>query len=77
MPKPCPTCGNPSRQHDLAATARHLDISMGTLKTHRFNLGTFPQPDGSMGRSPWWDGPTLDKWRVKHPTKKRGDDANE
>lgn len=70
-PKACPACARGDDRHGREDAAAHLGITVGTLKSHRYNTQTFPAPDGHLARSPWWHRQTLDNWRGDHPAKPR------
>ena len=67
----CPTCAAGRTEHFKPEAAAHLGITAGTLKTHRFNTGTFPKPDGLRMGSPYWLTETLNTWRAAHPARPR------
>jgi predicted DNA-binding transcriptional regulator AlpA len=59
-------------QLDRKAVAELLGISAATVsrmlndRSNR-NRYDFPEPDGRIGRSPWWWSTTIMQWRKKRP----------
>ena len=57
-------------QLDTAAVAQRLGITPASVRRYMMADRAhydFPQPDGHIGRSPWWWSTTIDRWRKKHP----------
>lgn len=57
-------------QLDTAAVADRLQVTPSTVRRYmmadRARYG-FPDPDGRLGRSPWWWSTTIDKWVKGRP----------
>lgn len=49
-----------------ASAAAHLGIAVGTWTSLR-SRGYGPDPDGRLGRSPYWYAATLDDWKTTRP----------
>lgn len=58
-------------QLDIDGVAAHLGVTRGTWLAQRAN-GSAPDPDGKLGRSPWWYASTIDAWRLQHPARAKG-----
>jgi predicted DNA-binding transcriptional regulator AlpA len=50
--------------------ARYLGLATETLRTYA-SQGTFPPPDGYIGRTPWWWAETVKRWQAERETKRR------
>lgn len=46
--------------------AEILDLSENTIRIYR-KRGRFPNPDGVLGKTPWWRRATIDKWTAERP----------
>lgn len=53
-------------QLDLASAATRLGLTEKTLRRYRLD-GRLPEPDGVLGRSPWWWASTIDVWQASRP----------
>lgn len=62
------------RQLDRAAVAALLGVEPGTITRYRDpNRGeNFPEPDGFVGRSPWWWSDRIEAWRDARPGRGAG-----
>lgn len=49
-------------QLDRAAVAAKTGLDVKTIDTYWKYRGTFPAPDGFVGRSPWWHDRTVERW---------------
>ena len=57
---------NPADQLDLTAFAARAGIKPGTIYGYH-STGRLPQPDGWLGRTPWWWADTVDAWLTNRP----------
>ena len=48
----------------VAEVAAYLGVTPSTVTAYR-SRGQMPQPDGYVGRSPWWRPETIRAWRTK------------
>lgn len=55
------------RQLTLPDIAQRAGVSIAAIRAHRLH-GTMPEPDGQLGRTPWWWESTIDSWL---PTRRR------
>ena len=60
------TAEDPTPILDLRAAAAYLGLARETVQTHR-QRGNFPEPAGTLGRSPYWHGTQLDEWQAARP----------
>jgi len=51
-------------QWSVAEVAAYLGVYRSTVTAYR-SRGQMPQPDGYVGRSPWWRPETIRAWRAK------------
>ena len=51
-------------QWSVAEVATYLGVRPSTVTAYR-SRGQMPQPDGRVGRSPWWRPATIRAWRPK------------
>lgn len=49
-----------------AEVAAHLGVAPATLYAYRAR-GQMPEPDGQLGRSPWWRPHTITTWHASRP----------
>jgi len=53
-----------TEQWSVAEVAAHLGVTPSTVTAY-LSRGQMPQPDGRVGRSPWWHPETIRAWRPK------------
>ena len=51
-------------QWSVGEVAAYLGVKRSTVTAYR-SRGQMPQPDGRVGRSPWWRPETIRAWRGK------------
>ena len=51
-------------QLDRAGVAERTGLAIKSVDTYR-QRGVLPEPDGHVGRSPWWYSTTIDRWDAK------------
>lgn len=54
------------RQWTYAEVAAHLGVAVSTLYGYRRD-GRLPEPDGHLGRTPWWQPETIEQWQAQRP----------
>jgi predicted DNA-binding transcriptional regulator AlpA len=62
-------------QLDQTAVAARLGVTRATIQRYRSaDRGKygFPEPDGMIGRTPWWKPETIDAWAANRPGKGAG-----
>lgn len=52
---------------DTAKVAWYLQVQPGSLRRMRMRKGFMPEPDGFIGRSPWWWASTILAWAEDRP----------
>lgn len=60
---------------DQAAVAARLGVTRETVQRYRAadrDKYRFPEPDGHLGRTPWWWCSTIDSWAAARPGKGAG-----
>ena len=50
--------------------AARLGLAVSTVQTDRRD-GRLPEPDGLVGRVPWWRPATIDRWQAARPGRGR------
>lgn len=50
--------------------AARLGLAISTVQTYRRD-GRLPEPDGLVGRVPWWRPATIDRWQAARPGRGR------
>lgn len=50
-----------SEQLTTDQVAELLGVQPATVRQHRWR-GVFPDPDGYVGRTPWWSRERIDEW---------------
>ena len=55
-----------SEQLTAADVAEQLGISAASFRSY-VHRGDGPQPDGHLGRTPWWSQTTIDTWKAARP----------
>jgi hypothetical protein len=55
-----------SDQLDTEAVAKLAGVLPGTIRRERLR-GAVPEPDGYLGRTPWWHRHTIEKWLATRP----------
>jgi predicted DNA-binding transcriptional regulator AlpA len=58
---------NTPRQLDRAAVAALLGVKPATITQMRAAGRNFPEPDGVIGKSPWWWESTITAWQKTRP----------
>lgn len=60
---------------DQAAVAARLGVTPASVQRYRAadrSQYRFPDPDGYLGRTPWWWSTTIDTWAASRPGKGAG-----
>lgn len=65
-----PTPGKPGEQLSIAEVAARIGVTVGTAQTYRAQK-RLPDPDGLIGRTPWWWATTIDVWQANRPGRGR------
>ena len=53
--------------------AARLGVKPRTVEAYRHHIQYgFPEPDGRLGRTPWWKPATIDDWQKGRPGQGRG-----
>ena len=52
------------QQWSVAEVAAYLGVKPGTITAY-LARGQMPQPDGRVGRTPWWRPETIRAWRPR------------
>ena len=55
---------------DVATTAAYLGVLPKTVTGYSAR-GEMPEPDGHLGRTPWWHPATIQAWAAARPRKPR------
>lgn len=55
---------------DIEAVARRAGVNPRSISRYRLR-GTIPEPDGYIGRSPWWWRAAIDEWLATRPSSGR------
>nr|DAQ80091.1 MAG TPA: Pyocin activator protein PrtN [Caudoviricetes sp.] len=50
--------------------AARLGLAVATVRAYRLE-GRLPEPDGMVGRTPWWRPETIDAWQAARPGRGR------
>lgn len=53
-------------QLTTAEVAAMLRVEPETIHSYR-SRGLFPEPDGTLGRTPWWRQETIEAWQAGRP----------
>jgi hypothetical protein len=85
----CVVCGSPDyvelernadnitrTQLDTAAVASQIGVTTESFRRMKARPGFAPEPDGYVGRSPWWWSATIDRWDKKRPGRGRPSNAS-
>jgi len=60
-----------TEQLDQTAVAARLGVTRATIQKYRtreyLERYGFPEPDGMIGRTPWWRPETIDAWAANRP----------
>jgi hypothetical protein len=59
-------------QLDIAGVARLAGVNPRSISRYRLR-GAIPEPDGYLGRSPWWWRPTIEEWLATRPSSGRSE----
>ena len=68
-------CGDvvPAGALTVAGVAARLGVQRRTVEAYRHHIQYgFPEPDGRLGRTPWWKPATIDAWQKARPGQGRG-----
>lgn len=68
-------CGDvvPAGALTVAGVAARLGVQRRTVEAYRHHTQYgFPEPDGRLGRTPWWKPATIDAWQKGRPGQGRG-----
>lgn len=57
-------------QLDITAVARLAGVEPRSISRYR-QRGSIPEPDGVIGRSPWWYRSTIEHWLATRPSSGR------
>lgn len=47
-----------------------VGVTVASLRQYQFR-GAMPEPDGHVGRTPWWSRETIEKWLAERPSRGR------
>lgn len=50
-------------QWSVADVASYLGVTRSTVTAYKARAGQMPEPDGFVGRTPWWHPATIRAWR--------------
>ena len=59
-----------NEQLTIPEVATRLGLTVSTVQTYRRD-GRLPDPDGYLGRTPWWRPETIDAWQAGRPGRGR------